>query len=379
MKIALVTDTYLPRINGVSTAVTTLAHDLRALGCEVQICAPEFPDYIDDTPDVHRVPSWYLAMDPEDRLANPWHRQTAEYFASQKFDLVHTQTPFSLGMAALRWARQSGARVVHTYHTRFSSYTGSYLGLMPRSVSGRVVQVLSKRYCNACDLVVAPSTSIREELLTFQVQTRVEVIPTGIVTAKFRHTSPSTFRWSYGIEPADRCLLFVGRLAQEKNIDFLLQTLREIAQRDNRVKLLLAGDGPAKYHLRELAQELGISDRVQFLGYLRGSELADCYAAADLFVFSSMTETQGLVVLEALAAGTPVVAVGGTGVSDTLAAGRGGILTRPDVTEFAAAVESMLTDQRLYERKKSECLDEAEKWSSATTSRRMLEMYEALG
>src|SRR5215213_6598337 len=176
MKIALVTDTYLPRINGVSTAVTTLARELRALGCEVQICAPAFPDYVDEAPDVHRVPSWYLALDPEDRLAKPWHRPTAEYFAIQKFALVHTQTPFSLGVAALRWARQSGARVVHTYHTRFSSYTESYLGLIPRSVSGRMVQVLSKRYCDACDLVVAPSASIREELLTFQVQTRVEVI-----------------------------------------------------------------------------------------------------------------------------------------------------------------------------------------------------------
>ena len=131
---------------------------------------------------MHRVPSWYLALDPEDRLANPWHRPTAEYFASQKFDLVHTQTPFSLGVAALRWARQSGARVVHTYHTRFASYTGSYLGLVPRRVSGKMVQVLSKRYCDACDLVVAPSSSIRDELLSFQVRTRVEVVPTGIAT-----------------------------------------------------------------------------------------------------------------------------------------------------------------------------------------------------
>src|SRR5215212_9780818 len=104
MKIALVTDTYLPRINGVSTAVTTLARELRALGCEVQICAPAFPDYVDDAPDVHRVPSWYLAFDPKARLAKPGNRPTAEYFAGKNFDLVNTQTPFSLGVAALRWA-----------------------------------------------------------------------------------------------------------------------------------------------------------------------------------------------------------------------------------------------------------------------------------
>jgi 1,2-diacylglycerol 3-alpha-glucosyltransferase len=379
VKIALVTDTYLPRINGVSTAVTTLAHELRVLGCEVQVWAPEFPDYVDEAPDVHRVPSWYLALDPEDRLANPWHRRTAESFASQRFDLIHTQTPFSLGLAALGWAKQSGARVVHTYHTRFSSYTGSYLGLIPRGISGRMVQVLSKRYCDACDLVVAPSSPIRDELLAFQVRTKVEVIPTGIATANFRHTSPDSFRRLHGFEPDDRCLLFVGRLAQEKNIDFLLYALREIARRDDRAKLLLAGDGPAKCHLRALAQELGIWERVHFLGYLHGAELADCYAAADLFVFSSVTETQGLVVLEALAAGTPVVAVEGMGVSETLAAGRGGILTRPDVDEFADTVVSMLTDQHLYEGKKSECLDEAEKWSSANTARRMLDVYETLG
>jgi glycosyltransferase involved in cell wall biosynthesis len=241
-----------------------------------------------------------------------------------------------------------------------------------------MVQRLSKRYCDACDVVVAPSSSIRDELLAFQVRSRIEVIPTGIATSNFQHTSPDTFRRSYGLEPADRCLLFAGRLAQEKNIDFLLYALREIAQRDDRAKLLLAGDGPAKFHLRALAQELGIWDRVHFLGYLHGPELADCYAAADLFVFSSLTETQGLVVLEALAAGTPVVAVGGMGVNETLAAGRGGILTRPNVAEFAATVESMLTDQRLYDRKKSECRDEAEKWSSATTSRRMLDLYQAI-
>jgi 1,2-diacylglycerol 3-alpha-glucosyltransferase len=378
MKIALVTDTYAPRINGVSTAVDTLAAGYRQRGHEVQIFAPEFPGHEDESPGVRRVPAWCVPLDPEDRLANPWHRATADYFVDQGFDVVHTQTPFTLGFAALGWARRSGARIVHTYHTLFSAYIGCYLKPIPPSLSVRIVRMLSRRYCDACDLVVVPSHALRRELADCRVGTRIEVIPTGIEPAAFRPANPAAFRAAYGFGPEDRCLLFAGRLADEKNVDFLLRALQEIVARDGRAKLLLAGDGPAKQRLKQLAVDLGVWDRVYFLGYLRGPELTACYAAADLFVFSSLTETQGLVVLEAMAAGTPVVAVGAMGVRETLADGRGGILTGPDVTEFSAAVLAMLADRGLYERKKAGCSAAVEEWSSAGTAERMLAAYRSL-
>jgi glycosyltransferase involved in cell wall biosynthesis len=374
VKIALVTDTYFPRVNGVSASTRLFADEFRRLGCQVFVYAPAYPSQ-DDEPGVVRFPSRYLWFDPEDRLARSNHPEGVRHFLEQGFDVVHTQTPFSLGRAALGWAQRSGAALVHTYHTLFVAYVEHYLPLVPRALSIPLVRWASRRYCNACRRVVVPSSAMRDELRSYGVSSPVEVIPTGIALERFEGRDRWRLRREAGVPDSARLLLFMGRVAEEKNIDFLIDVVEALRPRHPGLRFWIAGEGPAKPRLQRIVAGRGLSATVSFLGYLARDDWRDCYAAADLFVFASVTETQGLVVTEAMAAETPVVAVGAMGIRDVMGEGRGGIVTRLDREEFGAAVERLLRDLDLYAAKQREALHEAQRWSAGAMAERMLALY----
>lgn len=381
MKIALVTDTYFPRINGVSTSTQIFAEEFQKLGHEVHIYAPAFPNSIDESDHikVHRFPSLYLFFDPEDRLGLPFRdRKLVQHFLDQKFDIVHTQTPFTIGGPAVKWARQSGAKVVHTYHTLFAAYTEHYLWFLPKALGVWYAKNASRRYCNSCDLLITPSTEMRDVLLSYDVAKPIEVIPTGIRLERFKGRDEKRFREIKGYKPEDKVLLFMGRVAEEKNIDFLLKVVKRLKPVIPTLQFLIAGEGAAKKRLERMTEEMGLADCVHFAGYLSKEDWRDCYAGSDLFIFASVTETQGLVVTEAMAAGTPVVAVGEMGIKDVMASGKGGLMTRLDEDEFTDAVKRMLTDKDLYAQKRSETLAEADKWSSTSMAKRMIGAYEKI-
>ncbi len=381
MKIALVTDTYFPRINGVSTSTQIFAEEFVKLGHEVHIYAPAFPNNIDETNGlkIYRFPSFYLFFDPEDRLGMPWKdKKLVQQFIDNKYDIVHTQTPFTIGGPAVKWARKSGAKVVHTYHTLFAAYVEHYLWFMPKALSVWYAKSASRRYCNACDLLITPSTEMRNVLLSYNVTKPVEVIPTGIRLDRFKDRDGERFRKMKGYKPEDQVVLFMGRVAEEKNIDFLMRVVHRLKPRVPNLQFLIAGEGAAKKHLEKMALDMGMNDYVHFAGYLSKEDWRDCYDGSDLFVFASITETQGLVVTEAMAAETPVVAVAEMGIKDVMASGRGGLTTKLDMDEFTEAVFRMLTDKALYAQKKSETLAEADKWSSTSMAKRMIEAYEKI-
>jgi 1,2-diacylglycerol 3-alpha-glucosyltransferase len=381
LKIALVTDTYFPRINGVATSTQIFAEEFAKLGHEVHIYAPEFPNSMDEnsTFKVYRFPSMYLFFDPEDRLGLPYKdKKLVQQFIDNKYDIVHTQTPFTIGGPAVKWARQSGAKVVHTYHTLFAAYTEHYLWFLPKALGIWYAESTSRRYCNSCDLLITPSTEMRKVLESYKVQKPIEVIPTGIRLERFIGKDGNRFRKMKGYQPEDKLLLFMGRVAEEKNIDFLLKVVDRLKNKVPHLKFLIAGEGAAKKRLEKMVEELQLHDVVHFAGYLSKEDWRDCYAGSDLFVFASVTETQGLVVTEAMAAGTPVVAVGEMGIKDVMANSKGGLVTKLDEDEFTDAVYRMMTDKDLYKQKKSETLAEADKWSSTSMAKRMISAYEQL-
>jgi 1,2-diacylglycerol 3-alpha-glucosyltransferase len=381
LKIALVTDTYFPRINGVSTSTQIFAEEFVKLGHEVHIYAPAYPNSIDESEHlkIFRFPSWYLFFDPEDRLGRPWaDKKLIQRFIDNKYDIVHTQTPFTIGGPAVKWARKSGAKVVHTYHTLFAAYTEHYLWFLPKAFGVWYAKSASRRYCNSCDLLITPSTEMQNVLLSYNVTKPVEVIPTGIRLERFQGKDGNRYRLMKGYKPEDQVVLFMGRVAEEKNIDFLMRVVHRLKPRIPHLQFLIAGEGAAKKNLEKMTVDLGMGDYVHFAGYLSKEDWRDCYAGSDLFVFASITETQGLVVTEAMAAETPVVAVGEMGIKDVMASGKGGLVTKLNEDEFTEAVYQMLTDKALYQQKKSETLDEADKWSSTSMAKRMLEAYERI-
>jgi len=374
VKIALVTDTYFPRVNGVSASTLTFAQEFRQLGHEVFVYAPAYPGQ-DGDPGVVRFPSRYLWFDPEDRLARAGHPPGVEHFLRQGFDVVHTQTPFSLGRAALGWARRSGAVPIHTYHTLFAAYVEHYLRFVPRALSIPLVRWASRRYCNACARIVVPSSAMRAELASYGVDTPIEVIPTGIDLRRFDGRDRWRLRRQLGVPDEAPLLLFMGRVAEEKNIDFLFDVVERLLPRRPELRLWVAGEGPAKARLQRAVAERRLGGAVRFLGYLTREDWRDCYAGADLFVFASVTETQGLVVTEAMAADTPVVAVGAMGILDVMREGRGGMVTSLDRDAFASAIERLLGDAAFYALKRHEAGEEAQRWSSRTMAERMLALY----
>jgi hypothetical protein len=258
----------------------------------------------------------------------------------------------------------------------FTAYVEFYLPWVPKSWMQAFTKAISRKYCNKCDLLITPSPEMKRVLESWGVtHTPIEAIPTGINLSRFKDADGTRFRREHGLSETDRLLLFMGRVSGEKNITFLVRALKRVVTDIPNVKLLIAGEGSGKKELIRLARKLGVEDRVVFLGYLSGTFWRDCYAASEIFVFASVTETQGLVVTEAMAAGVPVVAVARMGVKDVMASQKGGILVDLDEAAFAAAVERLLTDKDFYAQKKSETIPEAELWSAEAMALKMLDAY----
>jgi 1,2-diacylglycerol 3-alpha-glucosyltransferase len=376
-RILMVSDVYFPRVNGVSTSIQTFRDDLAALGCASLLIAPEYPEAREDEPGITRVRSRYLPFDPEDRIMVRRELDRACASLAAQIDLIHIQTPFLAHYAALRLARALGLKTVETYHTYFEHYMHHYLPLVPRAVSSALARQLSRAQCNAVDTVISPSPQMAEALRGYGVESRIEVIPTGVDLRKFAGGDGVRFRAALGIDAQRPVMLTVGRVAFEKNLEFLIDVLASVRLEVPDVLLLIAGEGPARGALEQRVAKLGLERSVRFVGYLdRASGLLDCYSSADLFVFASRTETQGLVLLEAMALGVPVVSTAVMGTRDVLDGARGAIVVDEDKASFARAATQVLTDRSLRHSLAAEASQfVASRWSSAAMARRMLECY----
>lgn len=379
MRILMVSDVYLPRINGVSTSIATYRDSLHALGHEVTLIAPAYPAGQAAEDWVLRVPAREVWRDPEDRMMS-WRAVMAlgERLRDGGFDIVHVQTPFVAHYAGLRLARRLGIPAVESYHTYFEEYLGCYLPLRPRSLIRGLARTISRAQGNAVDALVTPSRAMHDKLAAYGVTTPISVIPTGLDLQQFTGGDGPRFRRAMGIAADRPLLLYVGRVAHEKNIDFLFEAMVEIRRERPHAALLVTGEGPAESHLRRLAARLGILDQVIFTGYLdRKGSLLDCYAAADVFVFASHTETQGLVLLEAMALGLPVVAHAVMGAREVLREGEGALIAAPgDRGDFAAKVLRLLGDEALRRQQGQRARAYAAGWSNEACAVRMAALYE---
>jgi glycosyltransferase involved in cell wall biosynthesis len=372
----LISDVYFPRVNGVSTSIQTFRRDLAALGCETWLVAPAYPEPRVDEPGVLRQPSRYLVIDPEDRIMSPRAAESACLGLRGRVDVVHIQTPFVAHRVGVRVAAALGLKSVETYHTFFEEYLHHYLPLLPRAVSRALARAVSRRQCGAVDAVVAPSSQLAEVLEKYGVSAPIEVIPTGLDLADFAGGDGAAFRERHGIGSRP-VMLIVGRVAHEKNIGFLIKVLVEVRKTVPDVVLVIAGEGPALPSLRRTVADAGLDPNVLFVGYLdRAKALRDCYRSADVFVFASRTETQGLVLLEALALGVAVVSTAVLGTREVLREARGALVVRESVGEFAAAVTSVLTEPLRRAALVAEAREfVASRWSSVEMARRLLDLY----
>jgi len=326
------------------------------------------------------MPSHYLFFDPEDRMMSSRAiRRMIPGLAERKYDLVHIQTPFVAHYSGIRVARALDLPLVETYHTHFEEYLYHYLPWLPARWLRSAARRFTRSQCNQVDAVVVPSSPVYETLLAYGVQKPIRIIPTGLDIHRFGGGDGVLFRREQGIDPERPVLVHVGRVAHEKNIDFLLHVLRRVRAAIPDVLLMIVGEGPARRHLEQLSRRLGLEANVLFLGYLdRERELLDCYRAGDVFIFASRTETQGLVLLESMALGVPVVALAEMGTRDILAPGRGALVARDDPEDFAAKVLQLLQNPALREAMATDARDYVKTWSAPALAQRMLDLYQNL-
>lgn len=379
MKILMVSDVYFPRVNGVSTSIATYRSELEARGHEVHLIAPDYDGLVTDNEfRIQRVPARHLPFDPEDRLLKAsCVLEELDALKDEEFDLLHIQTPFAAHYLGVKLAKYLGIPRVETYHTYFEEYLYHYLPFLPKAATRFLARNLSARQCNDLDALVVPSRGMLDVLHGYGIQTHAEIIPTGLPAENFIHGDGAAFRAKHGIAPQRPVMLYVGRVAYEKNIGFLLEMSVRLKRELPDALLLVAGEGPALNALKHKADRLGLSGNVLFVGYLdRKRELPDCYRAANLFVFSSCTETQGLVLLEAMAQGVPVVALAEMGTRDVLREGRGAMIAAHEVDDFAAKALLLLNDTEEAMRLGRLGKEYAGEWSAGALAEKMLDFYQ---
>ena len=378
MRILMISDVYFPRVNGVSTSIRTFRRELQGLGHEVTLIAPDYPGaQAHDDDRLIRIASSKVPRDPEDRMMRRGRVDSlAATLKRHEFDVLHIHTPFIAHYAGLYLARQLGLPAVETYHTFFEEYLYHYIPIVPRGAMRFVARRFTVSQCNAVDRIVSPSRAMQTALADYGVKTPIDVLPTGLEQSQFRLGSGARFRAKHGIPAECPVALYVGRVAFEKNIDFLLRMFCKVVAARPDALLSIVGEGPAVAHLKSLAKSLGIADSVRFIGYLdRDTELLDCYQAGDVFVFASRTETQGLVLLESLAQGTPVVSTVHMGTRDVLEHARGARVVGESADEFSAAVVDLFNDDAARARLSMLAPSDAAKWSSREMAERLLRLY----
>ncbi|HEX5638001.1 MAG TPA: glycosyltransferase [Gammaproteobacteria bacterium] len=375
LRVLMISDVYFPRINGVSTSIQTFREGLADNGVDVHILAPRYNNEENES-HITRVPARPVPRDPEDRML-PWRlTRKMAVEAAQHCDLVHIQTPFVAHYAGLHAARRCNKPVMATYHTLFEEYLHHYIPFLPSALLRGATRAFSRSQCNALDAMVVPSTAMKNRLGEYGVTTPMQVLPTGIPMQRFSNGHGAEFRRRFAI-PAERPVaLYVGRLGHEKNVGFLLQMMQIAVRTRPDWMLLITGEGPARESLQKQAQQLGLQNNVQFIGYLdRNSTLLDAYAAADVFVFASRTETQGLVLLEAMAMNCPVLALAEMGTVDILKPQRGCMIAQHDPAAFAASLNQLINNPHLRQQLAVAARTYAQEWSDTAMAARLAQLY----
>ncbi len=340
-------DSALPVLNGVSVSVDALVSELRRQGHSVHLFAPRVAGHVDPDPNTYRFRSLETPWSRGYPVAIPPVYRMLRKFRRHEFDVIHTHTPFMLGMVGLRWSESHEVPIVSTYHTLYDRYA-HYPPLLPRRYVRFRIAKHTNFYYNQIAHVLTPSEAALKWLRRHSVSTPATIVPTGSPARRMLDRSETRHR--LGIAPHERILLYVGRLALEKNLPVLFEMAARVFARDASYRLWLVGDGPYRAECATLARELGIGDRVRFVGFVPRAEVDDYYAVSDLFVFSSITETQGLVVQEAMTYGLPAVAVAGGGASSCIVDGENGFVVRNDAYSFAEKVLELLENDTVYAR-----------------------------
>ncbi|HEX7916493.1 glycosyltransferase [Rudaea sp.] len=382
MNILMLSDVYFPRVNGVSTSIRTFARELRRLGHGVTIVAPHYDhaEDMDDGIEILRLPASKIFFDPEDRLIRRGAlHANAVQLARRRWDVIHVHTPFRAHQLGVMLRKFTGRPLVETYHTYFEPYAKHYFPWLPAAPLRYVARRISRKLCAEVDHLIVPTQQMDDVLKQYGIATPATIIPTGIDLDEFHGGDGSGFRRAHGIGAEQPVLVTVSRLAAEKNIGFLLEVTKTLLAEFPDLVFIVAGEGPDAEPLRAKAHTLGIEKHLRFPGNLdRRGALLDCYRAGDAFVFASPTETQGLVLIEAMALGVPIVSTAVMGTAAVLAGARSARIGKENVADFSNHVATLLRSPDLRAQLTAAGREDARTWSAPALMGKTVALYERL-
>lgn len=377
MKIGIFTNNYLPNPYGVTGSVESFRRELETLGHQVFIFAPSWRGYQDQNPHVFRYPSVDIEIKFRFPLAIPYSRKIDKIIASLDFDIIHAQHPNLLGTAAAKWAKKKQIPLVFTWHTLYDRYT-NFVPFLPRKMAASWIINKAVNYANACDQVIIPTESIQPVIQKWGVTNRnITAIATGVDEENFKNLEKNIVRKKYGIAENEILLLLVSRLTEEKNVEFLADAVRPLLKDDIRVKFLVVGGGYLMDKLQAKAAADGLVGQMIFTGEIQRNKIGNYFAAGDIFVYASKSETQGMIITEAMYAGLPIVAVRAPGISSIVEDGSNGMLVSEDEPEFQTAVAKLIDESELRKKMGAQSARLArEKYTSRISAQKMLQVYE---
>lgn len=378
MKIVMFTNTYLPHVGGVANSVDRFTHGFRRKGNQVLVVAPVYGDDGARRANVFRIRALQHFNGSDFSVVLPISPSLNKRLKLFEADIFHSHHPYLVGDMALRQAAVREVPLVFTYHTMYEHYT-QYVPLGMERLKKFVVK-LSTGYANMCDHVIAPSESLADILRRRGVTAPISVIPTGVNTREFMRGNSEHGREMLGVAPEAFLIGHVSRLASEKNPDFLMRAIVIALNIIPKSEAVIIGDGPARAAMENYAKEHGLAARIHFTGTLKGRELVNAYHAMDVFAFASLTETQGMVLTEAMAASVPVVALDASGVREVVNDGENGrLVPNADAMYFARALEwvsklNIGARRTLQQRARAT----AREFSLENSVKKMLNIYEEL-
>lgn len=376
MKIGMMADTYKPYLSGVTNYIDINKRALENAGHEVYVFTFGDLDHKDEEPRVIRSPGLPLA-DTGFYLSLRYKTQHKKLL--QTMDVVHVHHPFLSGRLALAYCHHGQIPIVYTNHTRFDLYAQARLPLMPEEVSNSLLHAYMPDFCDEMNLVVSPSHGMEKVLRQYGVDCHIEVVPNGVDLTRF-HNANSLARSDFGYTDDDILLIYAGRIAPEKNLDFLLQSFAGVSQVIPNAYLLIVGGGQ-KDHMEEITPlpgELDIKDRVRFIGMIPYEKLPAYLAMCDVFVTASVTEVHPLSVIEAMATGLPIMGIDSPGVSDSVTDGETGLLAKEDIASFTAKLTYLCLNRNLHKKFGAAARKASEQYSIERTTKIMLSHYSRL-
>jgi len=375
MRIGIFTNNYLPRVSGLANSIEGFRKGFEKLGHDFYIFAPRYGSYIDKNKNIFRLKNSLFLKKENYALPLGHTKKLEKLVESLNLDIIHSQHPWFIGHSARHFARKFKKPLLFTYHTLYDQYL-HYVPLIPSFVLKFFVMNFAIAYCNSCQAVIAPTPSVKKTLLKYKVSTPIYIVPSGVDTEKFSSIRKETIREKLRLKESDLLLVTVARLAPEKNLEFLLRVFKKLSGKRSNVYYLIVGGGPSAEGLKKLARDLNLEKKVFFAGPIPAEFVAPYFKAGDLFIYSSLSETQGLIIIEAFAAGLPAVAIKASGSEDQIRDGANGFLTENSEEDFLQKTLRVLDDIGLREKMSKMAISTANEYSIDAVSRKLLRVYE---